>query len=159
MTDKEIIKALECCFVNRSCTGCSQYGKDCCIVQTGAKALDLINRQQAKIANLEIELKAMRGAANSYKAEVERLQGCVKTEEEVRAIAKETIYNQIQSIKAEAVKEFAERLIQKDGEMNHIFDDCADILVPEEYKKGRDEKTKEIRQTIDNLVKEMVGEE
>ena len=74
MTDKEIIKALECCFVNRSCTGCSQYGKDCCIVQTGAKALDLINRQQAKIANLEIELKAMRGAANSYKAEVERLE-------------------------------------------------------------------------------------
>lgn len=50
-------------------------------VTLAEEALDLINRKDAEIAELqrknielEIELKAMRGAANSYKAEVERLQ-------------------------------------------------------------------------------------
>ena len=35
---------------------------------------DLINRQKAEIEKLNIELKAMRGSANFYKAEVERLE-------------------------------------------------------------------------------------
>lgn len=162
MTDNDVIKALECHTGKRSkrCQVCPYTIYGCyCLDHLHPDLLDLINRQKAEIDSLKIELQARRNAANGYKAEVERLQGCVKTEAEVRAIAKETIRNQIQSIKAEAVKEFAARLIQKDGEMNHIFDDCADILVPEEYKKGREEKTKEIRQTIDNLLKEMVGDE
>lgn len=37
-------------------------------------AIELINRQRAEIKRLEIELKAMRGAANSFKADVKRLQ-------------------------------------------------------------------------------------
>lgn len=35
--------------------------------------LALIKRQKSEIEKLDVELKAMRGAANSYKAEVERL--------------------------------------------------------------------------------------
>ena len=37
--------------------------------------------QKQEIANLEIELKAMRGAANSYKAEIERLKKGVKCDD------------------------------------------------------------------------------
>ena len=96
MTDNEIIKALECCANNPN--ECVCYENKCplfgqkCIDVLSKNALDLINRQKAEIEaliagqetlqkyrdeeinRLEIELKAMRGAANSYKAEVERLQ-------------------------------------------------------------------------------------
>lgn len=37
-------------------------------------AVKELNRQKTEIENLNIELQAMRGAANSYKAEVERLK-------------------------------------------------------------------------------------
>ena len=90
LTDSEVVKALECCTTNvASCKDCPAFVK---VDRSNCKkyfrgALDLINRLQAEneswqaaymtekqeIANLEIELKAMRGAANSYKAEVKRL--------------------------------------------------------------------------------------
>ena len=84
-TDEEIKKALECCGSNHhteekyACKNCPLNGRSfdegsCYDEALHDLALSLINRQQAKIANLEIELKAMRGAANSYKAEVERLE-------------------------------------------------------------------------------------
>lgn len=47
---------------------------------------------------------------NRYEAEIERLNGCVKTEDEVRAIATEAILRMVETIKAEAVKEFAEKV-------------------------------------------------
>lgn len=50
---------------------------------------------------------------NSQNAEIERLNRCVKTEDEVRAIASATIQAGIETIKAEAIKEFAGRLIDK----------------------------------------------
>ena len=69
MTDNEIIKFIEHA-IN------SAKGED------GFKeiyweklyySLDLINRQKAEIENLKDELKAMRGTANSYKLDNERL--------------------------------------------------------------------------------------
>ena len=64
MTDKEIKKALE-------------YYQSIEIIKLG---LNLINRQQAEIERLNVELVGMRGACNSYKmhydnakAEIERL--------------------------------------------------------------------------------------
>jgi predicted RNase H-like nuclease (RuvC/YqgF family) len=81
MTDNEIVKALECCHQVNGCDRCPlhSYSAECEILNT--YALDLIKRQKAEIeklqhenSELEIELKAMRGAANSYKAEVERLK-------------------------------------------------------------------------------------
>lgn len=77
MTDNEIIKALECCCKNNNCEGCPldyfTFSSQC-TSELAIKSLDLINRLEAEKQNLEIELKAMRGAANSYKAENERLK-------------------------------------------------------------------------------------
>lgn len=65
----------------------------------------------------------------------------------------------LKSAKSEAIKEFADRLKEKDGYYNHIFDDCVNTeFCSHNYVKGRKEKSMEIRKTIDNLVKEMVGE-
>ena len=77
--------------------------KGCKIVRN---ALDLINHQKAEIERLEIELKAMRGAANSYKAEVERLEkDLIKCK-----LEKEMLHQTVSEIQANAIKEFAERL-------------------------------------------------
>ena len=132
MTDNEIIKALECLRGNAfdcgECPYCSCYPAPC-EQQVAKDVLSLINRQ---------------------KEEIERLKN--------RDLQVEVSEKLEREIKAEAVKEFAERLKEQDGYDNHVFDDCASILVPKEYLKGRDEKIKEVWTTIDNLVKEMVGE-
>ena len=132
MTDNEIIKALECLRGNAfdcgECPYCSCYPAPC-EQQVAKDALSLINRQ---------------------KEEIERMKN--------RDLQVEVSEKLEREIKAEAVKEFVERLKEQDGYDNHIFDDCASILVPKEYLKGRDEKIKEVWSTIDNLVKEMVGE-
>ena len=86
---------------------------------------------------------------NCQKEEIKRLKN--------RDLQVEVSEKLEREIKAEAVKEFAERLKEQDGYNNHVFDDCASILVPEEYLKGRDEKIKEVWNTIDYLVKETVG--
>lgn len=61
---------------------------------------NLINRQQAEIERLNIELKTMRGAANSWKAEVQKI--CKKEFDNIEI--------DIEAVKSEAVREFAERL-------------------------------------------------
>ena len=70
--------------------------------------------------------------------------------------AADRAFGSVEKVKAEAIKEFAERLKETDGNNNHTFDDCASILIPEEYKKGRHEKTREIWDTIDRIAEEMV---
>ena len=130
--DEEIIKALECC-------------KNCCCKQCDEQpdfqeAIDLINRQKAENEALKMEFSVMRDKANSYKAENERLKA-----ENTFAIAErnafDTSFNkvlkQLKNAKAEAYKEFAERLKgYRNG--NYIF--VSTVL-------------------LDNLIKEMVGEE
>ena len=116
MTDNEIIKALECCIKdNCDCGECPaipvcQHDFDC----PKTIALELINRQ---------------------KAEIERL---VKGFEEVKKgieEAKVLVAKDIAKAKAEAVKEFAERLKKELSFGKHIQAD-----------------------QIDNLLKEMVGD-
>lgn len=131
MTDNEIVKALETCCIERVCSKCS-YSKNNsaeCINDIMKDTLDLINRLQAEKQDLEIELQAMRGAANSYKAEVERLKAkCENTqigynfaEDEIKNLKKDKYklqkaLNQSEDYrviaKAEAYKEFAERLCE-----------------------------------------------
>ena len=103
MNDSEIIKALEHCLVLHKCEECpcdfDTNGKTFCN-GLGLKILDLINRQQAEIDRLNIDLKAMRGAANSWKAEVQRI--CKKEFDNIEI--------DIETVKSEAVREFAEKL-------------------------------------------------
>ena len=70
MTYNEIIKALERCPQHTECCYCNS------LEECGNKRIlttsvfDLINRQKAEIERLNIEIKSMRSAANSYKMSV-----------------------------------------------------------------------------------------
>ena len=139
LTDKEIKKALEYCSnPNNTCDKCILFNaKDdsCqCASNLRLQALDYINRLEAEhenwqsaymtekqeIANLEIEFKAMRGAANGFKAENERLRELLeewKSEAYKVADEKDELYcnaiDRVRTAKAEARKEFAKLLIDK----------------------------------------------
>ena len=86
LTDSEIIKALECCANNPN--DCVCYESKCplfgqkCIDILSKNALDLINRLQA---------------------ENERLKNCVKSEDEVRDIAKRTMEPLVKEITREQI--------------------------------------------------------
>lgn len=109
MTDNEIIKALEC----------HKFAYDPYMQFVVEQTLDLINRQNA---------------------EIERL--CVELDEVI--IVKDLLFDEakalIKKAKAEAVKEFAEKM---KGVIPEIDDTYIERIV-EDY--------------IDNLVKEMVGD-
>ena len=131
MTDKEIIKALECCDypTDDLCCECCFKDEYHCTTVLNEATIDLIKRQQA-----EIEMSA------NYKLLYEDLK-----DENLETI--KCIKQAIEEAKTEAIKEFAERL--KESEI--------DIDVSFGY--GRECYTKAVTTIeIDNLVKEMVGE-
>ena len=119
MTDNEIIKAFEHCVNKRSCIGCIAYSRRACRIDEGP--LDLINRQKAEI-NEKDEL-------------IERLQNA-----NVRAL-RGTTESAKANARAEAIKEFAERLKKRLDRKYTVY--------------GREYVFRHIR----DLVKEMVGEE
>ena len=94
MTDNEIIKALECCSMDnvKDCD-CCPYNeiqtKTYCANELIKDALDLINRQ---------------------KAEIERLRNTVNTDFLTVTEKLKLSQSEIGDIRAEAIKEFAERL-------------------------------------------------
>ena len=135
MADNEIIKALEHCkeqgLTSECYFDCSYYGtkRDCMSVLLG-DALDLINRKKAEIEGLK----------NNVRCKI------VIDDEKMERIKNECLeridYN-IKEIKAEAIKDFAERAKEKayycekkDGKDNFVVNEM----------------------DIDSLVKEMVGD-
>ena len=115
MTDNEIIKALELCSADECwCDDCL-YENLCTDTDITKFALDLINRQKSEIERLN----------SPYEMQVE---------------ASKKLEN---SIKTEAVKEFAERL-KKCSQWLPL------VAMPDPFVTVSD---------IDNLVKEMVGAE
>ena len=135
MENNEIIKALECCFAEKgtkqTCGECPyhKFG-ELCKVKRDKDALDLINRQQETI---------------------ETLRNCVKQHHIIRQDDKSPLSLLAAEIKAEEIKEFAERLKEK-AHTQPIFDTyCGN--------KYMGDVSKVYVADIDNLVKEMVGEE
>lgn len=124
MTDNEIIKALECC--GKSNTD-EHYCEDCpcrtikyCASCISINALDLINRQKAEIARLK---KAI----------------------DVVDIMEEQHKYALNKAKAEAIKEFTERLKDKIRDVAKIeFQSGYYYLIGEPF--------------IDNIVEEMAGD-
>lgn len=132
MTDKDIIKALECCIggdISKSqyevCADCPFFYEGNCTDRVHEQALALINRQQAEIERYERENKSK---FDKWKILDERTK-------ERYADLYETAKG---VVRAEAVKEFAERL----KAVSHPYADTQMVF--------------ELQ--IDNLVKEMVGE-
>lgn len=93
-------------------------------------SIELINRQQADIENLKIENQSLRGTANSYKLH----------------------YNEA---RAEAVKEFAERLKDRIVNFQSVYPIESATLA---FLNGSSHRQLEILEIIDNLVKEMAGD-
>ena len=111
MTDNEIIKCAECYLERKTvdeCVGCNFLETDsrgfhfCCLPleeKIIRNLLDLINRQQAEIVKLEAETDRLNYILQCYALEYGT------------AVDKERF---LKPARAEAVKEFAERLKQKE---------------------------------------------
>ena len=108
MTDKEIIKALECCFIEQQCNYCPLYKEHSadCLDTVLKNAHTLITRQQAEYENLKVENQSLRSAANSLKMHYEEAQAEIKRLKESLNIELENFATEYDNkIKAEAYKE------------------------------------------------------
>lgn len=103
--------------------------------------LDLINRQQAEIEKLNVELVGMRGACNSYKMHYDNAKAEIEKLERVTSYLEGVCESTPDKVRAEAIKEFAERL-----KINY----SKPLFAVGSYN--------EFIREVDNLVKEMVGE-
>lgn len=124
MTDNEIIKSLECCG-GSNCHECPIEG---CTDDIFGNALNLIKRQKA-------EIERWKKKANTPFANVTFDENKLK---EIVADAIENIEFNLNSVKSEAIIEFAERLKE-----NYYFTDRWGKIIT--------------KSTVDNLVKEMAG--
>ena len=149
MTDKEIIKALECC-VDEDCDNCPNRSGIFCIVKIESYALDLINRQQEQLEAAIAGQETLQKALAEKDEEIKRLKNnvfcsVVIDEGKMRNIVNEKVAEfelDIESIKSEAIKEFAERLKKHYDE----YDDYDDIYA------------RHMRDDIDFLLDDMVGD-
>jgi hypothetical protein len=124
-------------------------------IQAGYK---LSIKQQAEIERMLKEIERKKFKVWILEEELEKaeaLNDALCNDVDIKLNHIYALGEKLSKAKSEAYREFAERLKAQDGYDNHIFDDCASLLIPEEYRKGRDEKIKEVWGTIDNLVKEL----
>ena len=140
MTDNDIIKALKIHADNEAdCSGCPIYRSDTgdtCAYELAQNALDLINRQKAEIERLQQNLKEAHIDIKEKQAEIEKFThscddcaGCTEWQCDCW------------NVRIQAIKEFADRLKEKAIE-NYIENLIMTVDVDD----------------IDNLVKEMVGD-
>lgn len=128
MTDKQIIKALECCVAKEnceevSCEICSYEKVYDCKEEILQNALDLINRQKTEIERLKERISYLEESIDCSRKEYNSL------------------LQKLQHARAEAIKEFAERL--KSVQTQGFWEENAYVSVDD----------------IDNLVEEMTEEE
>lgn len=111
------------------------------------EALEIINRKNKEIETLEKRLEAVQGAKCAYSYDGETIEYCVHSPCPICKTADQ--------IKAEAVKEFAERL-KDEGKKN------IDKYTPKGcdlyFENGTLCGYVAMKETIDNLVKEMTAE-
>ena len=148
LTDNEIIKALEIHSNEQfdNCEGCPYLDGDSCegftkYSQPFREVLDLINRKNADVdfykerANkYEAQVEVLKEQTQKQKAEIERLRKILENRGEICKSCDEKYTEKIKRAKAEAIKEFAERVKQ---EINFPL---------------------AVWKVFDNLVKEMTGE-
>ena len=127
MTDKDIIKALECCGIKTDCKGCyfdTHESEDICAREIVKNAFDLINHQKEEIEFLQKTI-----GKNSKKA-------------------LDVTLEEIEKSRVEAITEFAERLKQTiTNEINTYYNSNG----------GGYYLAEDTIEDIDNLVKEMTG--
>ena len=129
MTDKEIIKALGVCISDLDCTKCPYTNVLKCSIERDC--IDLINRQQAEIERLTVNMNAF---GLGMKREAERAN----------------------TARAEAIKEFAERLNAQFSNMENQPPSDRMIIRINEVKSLMDWILHDItKQAIAEVAKEM----
>ena len=155
MTDNEIKSALKCAILNAKGYGSKVWSIE---VYKLENTLDLINRLKEKIekllyrnARLDVENNELQLEIKSCNAEIERLNALVKTKNKLI----EGLDQSISYAYDRAIKEFAERL------KNEIINDTAYACDSTQHSGYYDYQIKigDTPEYIDNLVKEMVGDD
>ncbi len=138
LTDSEIIKALECCHENSDCGDCMfalhRTHDGTCVDMLHTNALDLINRLQAENERLSKKNIALNRCAIPSSGTILKVGNALLFAEK-----EEDYATTINTIKAEAYKEFAEEI------ENINLSNSDDYF---EFKRSR----------FDNLLKELVGD-
>ena len=142
MTDNEIIKALECCKKD-DCDNCpNDFGN--CYANLSGYSLELINRQQEEIDRLRkevnlvsIQFQDLQERYEEAQTEIEQWKEDANKYQKLCFIA----VDDTEAAKSEIYKEFAEHL--KERWFNNHYD-SPDV---------------DFDEFVDNLLKEMVGED
>lgn len=153
MTDNEIVKAFECCYLDKPC-------EECPFCKLENAELNCFNGDEKAIPRMILDL------FDRQKAEIERLNKEVETFADIGKMYSE--------IKAEAVKEFAERLkkelfIKQNEHRDHWMETLNQHRGTEAYKdyewsidnwlRGYGEAVQDILAINQNFLKELVGED
>ena len=142
LNDDGIIKALELCSKSlsiKTCQKCPFYLQTNCVSALKLNAIDLINRQKAEIERLETVADK---DFNQWNMLAE------KTKQHYADLYKEAK----DSLKAEAYKEFAERLKEIVSQNDYPLADKLNSIDRGMFTIG-------FEQAIDEVLKEMVGED
>lgn len=143
MTDNEIIKALDICGHLEACADCPLgclEGVDKCMHTLLLNALDLINRQKAELERYKKYYETMEIEIYSFR----------KDQAEVKFLKNK--------IRAEAIKEFAERLKEAFSDLEFEYDPKVRTVKVEEVKSLMDWALHKISiETIQDVAKDIFG--
>lgn len=164
--DNKIIKALECCIHDdegtkeRPCQDCPLLRDDACSSSLRKLSLDLIKRQKQQLADERATAEIAAETISRQDSEIERLKEDFDFNIKLNGLLQEQrdgrdeqiieldeqidkLNRALQTAKSEAIKEFAERLLN--GEYGQYDWEYKEVV----YTQS----------DIDNLVKEMVGDD
>ena len=135
MTVNEIIKALECCYVEDSCPNCNEcpIKNACDYYGVIDEVFSLINRQKVEIERLQMDNKQLQSDVINANQNWDHIKGLWECEKEKVDSAKQKVIcacKMLKTAKSEAIKEFAERLC--DG---RVSNDPVVIAVKVELEK------------------------
>ena len=140
MTDNEIIKFMQCVIGNdANCSECA-YQKTLpfpsCRRTCAKDALDLINRQKAEIERLQMDNKQLQSDVINANQNWDHIKGLWECEKEKVESAKQKVIcacKMLNTVKSEAIKEFAEKLKNRNTTMDKriISVEIVDNLVKE----------------------------
>ena len=159
LTDREIVKALECCG-EMECSKCPMNYDDCeerDFDNLVKRAIPIFNRLQAENERLRKELETEKNQVIRLESQIGRLLSMNQAKlDTIHDLQEENNwYNEtLNTTKAEAYKEFAERL------KNEIISDTAYGCDTNQHTGYYDYQIKigDIPEYIDNLLKELVGD-
>lgn len=174
LTDEEIISSLQVIATTCNCNECKirsgKWGTCNCSETTANAALDLINRQKVEVERLQkeanlvsIQFQDVQERVEEYRLKIENLQNVISNQQIEISVKIE------KQIKSEAYKEFAKEVKE---EIKKAYDNNLDVF-REHLEKHKDNPNFEFLSTItgktdtlrgldyfiDNLLKEMTGEE